>query len=299
MRGPRGDRRGEAPAGAPRGRQADAGRARAPGSSASATSTRSSRALVSISAGHRARHDLHARRRSRRSPTSPTRHGLRVHLDGARLANAAAALGVPLRALTTDAGVDIVSFGATKNGALAAEAVVVLDPELAGEMLFLRKQTLQLASKMRFLAAQLGALLSGELWRENARARQRDGRPAGARRSSGTPVSRSRARSRPTPCSRGCRTRRGRRCTPRFDFYDWDEAAGEVRWMCAWDTTEADVDAFAAAVRAALTDEERKDLNAGDPVRRVRRPRGAGAHRGRRCRTPVPARSGSRYRRPG
>ena len=91
-----------------------------------------------------------------------------MHLDGARLANAAAALDLPLRALTTDAGVDILSFGATKNGALAAEAVVVLDPALATEMLFLRKQTLQLASKMRFIAAQLGALLTGELWRENA-----------------------------------------------------------------------------------------------------------------------------------
>jgi threonine aldolase len=94
-------------------------------------------------------------------------HGLVVHMDGARLSNAAAALGVSFRELT--AGVDIVSFGGTKNGLLGAEAVVILAPDLADGFEYLRKQSLQLASKMRFLAAQFEALLAGELWLRSAR----------------------------------------------------------------------------------------------------------------------------------
>lgn len=100
-------------------------------------------------------------------------HGLRVHMDGARLANAAARLDLPLRALTTDLGIDAVSFGGTKNGLLFGEAVVFPDPEripergtLAG---FHRKQASQLASKMRFLSVQFEALLADDLWLHNAR----------------------------------------------------------------------------------------------------------------------------------
>ncbi len=95
-------------------------------------------------------------------------HGLYLHMDGARLANAAAEAGSSLRALTTDAGVDVLSFGGTKNGALAAEALVILRPELDPAALFLRKQGMQLASKMRFVAAQLTALLQNDLWHRNA-----------------------------------------------------------------------------------------------------------------------------------
>ncbi len=91
-----------------------------------------------------------------------------LHVDGARICNAAAALDVPLRAIATDARVDALSFGATKNGVLLGEAVVFLRPELAGGFAYLRKQTLQLASKGRYLAAQYIALLEGDLWRRNA-----------------------------------------------------------------------------------------------------------------------------------
>ena len=90
-------------------------------------------------------------------------------MDGARIANAAATLGVPMRAFTRDVGVDVLSFGATKNGAINAEAVVVFDPALARELPFLRKQSTQLASKMRFQSAQFLALAEGELWLANAR----------------------------------------------------------------------------------------------------------------------------------
>ena len=95
-------------------------------------------------------------------------HDMLLHLDGARLANAAAALGCSLAALTTDVGVDAVSFGGTKNGAMGAEAVVLLREGLAAGFLYRRKQAMQLASKMRFVSAQLEALLTDGLWRRNA-----------------------------------------------------------------------------------------------------------------------------------
>ena len=94
--------------------------------------------------------------------------GLLLHMDGARLANAAAALDLPLRALTADVGVDVLSFGGTKNGALAAEAVVFFDPARDAAVRFGRKQAMQLPSKMRFMAAQFEALLRDGLWRRNA-----------------------------------------------------------------------------------------------------------------------------------
>ncbi len=179
------------------------------------------------------------------------RHGLVVHMDGARLANAAAALGCELAALTSDVGVDLLSFGGTKNGLMLGEAVVVLDPALAPGMLHLRKQTLQLASKMRFLAAQFDALLTDELWRRSAAhanamaarlAAAVDGLP-GLRLT--RPVEANAIFAVLPPAVTAA-------LQERFDFYIWDEHAGEVRWMCSWDTTESDVDAFAAAVSAAL-----------------------------------------------
>ena len=94
--------------------------------------------------------------------------GMRLHLDGARLSNAAASLGLPLRAFTRDAGVDVLSFGGTKNGALGAEAIVVLNPEASEGLKYLRKLNMQLASKMRFVSAQLVALLEGDLWIRSA-----------------------------------------------------------------------------------------------------------------------------------
>ena len=95
-------------------------------------------------------------------------HDMLVHLDGARISNAAAALGVPLRAFTTDVGVDVISFGGTKNGLMLGDCIVVLNAEAVSGMAFLRKFSMQLASKMRFVSAQFDALLSGDLWLRNA-----------------------------------------------------------------------------------------------------------------------------------
>ena len=95
--------------------------------------------------------------------------GMHLHLDGARMANAAASLDLPLRAFTTDAGVDVLSFGGTKNGLLFGEAIVVLRPDVCDGLIYLRKMNMQLASKMRFVSAQLVALLEGDLWLRSAR----------------------------------------------------------------------------------------------------------------------------------
>ncbi|HET8602161.1 MAG TPA: beta-eliminating lyase-related protein [Segeticoccus sp.] len=170
--------------------------------------------------------------------------GMTVHLDGARLANAAAALDLPLRALTTDAGVDVLSFGGTKNGMLYGEAVVVLNPDAARGMLYIRKFSMQLASKMRYISAQLIALLEGDLWRQSAaRANER----AALLRSLVEAVPGVRP-TQPTqanavfvvvpPDALEELTRLAR-------FEVWDAQRGEVRWMCAHDTSEADVRAFA------------------------------------------------------
>ncbi|WP_139415848.1 threonine aldolase family protein [Agromyces laixinhei] len=185
--------------------------------------------------------------------------GMTLHMDGARLANAAASLDLPLRAFTRDAGVDVVSVGGTKNGALGAEAIVVLNPEASVGLKYLRKLNMQLASKMRFTAVQLIALYEGELWLENARhsnamaRRLRDALDAGIAAGELPGL----GFSQPTqsngvfatlPAGVADRLRDGG-----FRFYDWDAARGEVRWMCSFDTSEADIDAFVAGIREELT----------------------------------------------
>src|SRR4051794_10673494 len=173
--------------------------------------------------------------------------GLLLHVDGARLANAAVALDVPLRALTTDAGVDALSFGGTKNGLLAGEAIVLLRPGVADALPYLRKQSMQLASKMRFLAAQFEALLDGDAWQRaaahaNAMAARLGEAVAGVPGVTITQRVEANAVFAIVPPAAAKRLRE------RWFFYTWAEATGEVRWMCAWDTTPDDVDAFAAAV---------------------------------------------------
>jgi threonine aldolase len=177
---------------------------------------------------------------------------MRVHVDGARLANAAAHLGAPLRAFTTDAGVDIVSFGGTKNGMLLGEAVVVLNPSLDRGIDYLRKSSMQLGSKMRFISAQLIALLEGDLWlrnatHANAMAALLDEQ---VRDLPGLRVSH------PVQANAVFVRLPGDALADlhkQFRFYDWDESVSEARWMTSYDTTRDDVDAFAAAARAVLT----------------------------------------------
>lgn len=181
-------------------------------------------------------------------------HGMALHMDGARLWNAAAALGVPFREFTSDAGVDILSLGGTKNGLLGAEAVVVLDPSRVDGIVFLRKSTMQLASKMRFASAQLLALFDGGLGLASAaHANAMAARLRGALEELALPGL---SFSQPTEANAVFAVldnAAADRIREKVRFYDWDRAAGQVRWMTAFDTTEADVDSFVETIRAELS----------------------------------------------
>lgn len=184
--------------------------------------------------------------------------GMLVHLDGARIANAAAALGQPLRAFTRDAGVDVISFGGTKNGLMLGEAVVVLNPEAAEGLKYVRKFNMQLASKMRFISAQFIALLEGDLWLRNAS--HANAMAARMRAALERAVAEGRAPglafTQPTQ-SNAVFVTLPKPVIPTLQaavrFYDWDESLGEVRWMTSFDTTEADVDEFVDLVCTELS----------------------------------------------
>ena len=184
--------------------------------------------------------------------------GMYLHVDGARLANAAAGLGCSLRELTTDAGVDAVSLGGTKNGLLFGEVAVFLGKEPRDEVIpFARKQVMQLASKMRFISAQFEALMgTGDLWlRSAAHANEMAARLAG-----GVEELEGVELVHPVEAN-GVFARLPRPAIGRLldelpgehPFYVWDDAAGVVRWMCSWDTTAEDVDGLLEATERALT----------------------------------------------
>jgi threonine aldolase len=174
-----------------------------------------------------------------------------VHLDGSRISNAAAHYDVPLRAQTTDAGVDELTIGGTKNGLLYGDAVVVLNPAAAPGLDYVRKFDGQLASKMRFASAQLLAMYDGDLWLRSARhANAMAARlAAGATALDGVTVTQAVqsnavfARLDPAVANR---------LRERFRFYDWPGDPGLARWMCAFDTQPEHVDAFLAALAEEL-----------------------------------------------
>ena len=177
-----------------------------------------------------------------------------LHMDGARIANAAASLKLNLREATRDLGVDVLSFGGTKNGAMGAEAVVFFNQDLAHDFLYRRKQGMQLASKMRYISAQLDALLTDDLWLRNARHSNRMAKllERELKKVPGVDIAYKVE-------ANGVFARIPRpaiaKIRQRYFFYDWDESQAMVRWMCSWDTTEEDVKQFVEfvdkAVRAA------------------------------------------------
>jgi threonine aldolase len=174
--------------------------------------------------------------------------GLLLHCDGARLANAAVAHDGNLKALVD--GLDVLSFGATKNGMLYGEAIVFFDRALARDAAWTRKQGMQLASKQRYLGAQLDALLADGLWLENARhANRMAALLAREARAAGIELAR------PTEANMVfARLPRAAiaKLQAEWPCYVWDEATGEVRWVCSWDTDERDVRALVASARRAL-----------------------------------------------
>lgn len=180
-------------------------------------------------------------------------HGLLLHMDGARICNAAVALDLPLRAFTRDAGVDVLSFGGTKNGLLGGEAIIFFSPHLQiADFKFIRKQGMQLASKMRFIGAQFEALLCGDLWRRNAANANAMARRLADRAREVVEIA--------YPVQANAvfaivPKRHIAALRAHSFFYEWSDLDAEraiVRWMCAWDTTAEDVDAFAAHIIETL-----------------------------------------------
>jgi threonine aldolase len=178
--------------------------------------------------------------------------GMLLHIDGARIANAAAALDAPLRAFTTDVGVDVVSFGGTKNGLMYGEAIVVLNPDAVRGVRYLRKAAMQLSSKMRFVGAQFEQLLGTDLWLRNATHANAMARRLAAAIDD-VPGLRLTQQVQANGLFAVLPPDAIGRLQERFHFYVWDEKRGEVRWMCSFDTTEQDVDDFAEAIRKELT----------------------------------------------
>ena len=179
-------------------------------------------------------------------------HEMYLHLDGARIANAAAALGQTLRQATRDLGVDILSFGGTKNGIMGGEAVLFFRPGQSHDFLFLRKQAMQLASKMRFISVQLGALLTNDLWLSNA---QHSNRMAKLLEKEMREIPRLKIVYKVEANGVFAQIPRDAiaKIQERYFFYVWNEEDSVVRWMCSFDTTEDDVREFAAFVRQAVT----------------------------------------------
>ncbi|WP_440312254.1 threonine aldolase family protein [Leucobacter chromiireducens] len=174
-------------------------------------------------------------------------HGMVLHVDGSRLGNAAAHLGVSLAALTSEVGADLLSLGGTKNGLLGAEAVLVLRPEAAPGMKFLRKINLQLASKMRFISAQLLALYGGDLWHRSAS----HANAMAARLAAGIEAIEQIGIAQPVASNAVFATMpqaTAARAQERFAFGAWPGDPELYRLMCAWDTTPEDVDALLAAL---------------------------------------------------
>jgi threonine aldolase len=174
-----------------------------------------------------------------------------LHMDGARIANAAVGLGQTLRQATRDLGVDVLSFGGTKNGIAGGEAVVFFNRELSRDFLYLRKQGMQLASKMRFIAAQFDALLSNDLWRRSAEHANRMARLLEKElcripnvkivwkvEANGVFVQ--------IPHTAIARI------LERYFFYTWIEEESIVRWMCSFDTTEEDIREFVKFVAGVV-----------------------------------------------
>jgi len=179
-------------------------------------------------------------------------HDLLLHMDGARLANAAAHLGRSLREMAGTAGVDVLSFGGTKNGALAAEAVVYFDKKLAKDFAYRRMQSMQLASKMRFVAAQFDALLTDDLWLRSATHANRMAASLGdelARIPGITLTQKVQA----NEVFAIFRREHIARLQEELAFQVWTEATTEVRLVTSFDTTEGDLSAFVRKVRECVS----------------------------------------------
>jgi len=174
-----------------------------------------------------------------------------LHVDGARIANAAACLNISMQEMITDTGVDVLSFGGTKNGIMLGEAVVFLRKELSIGFEYTRKQSMQLASKMRYISAQFNALLTNNLWLENARHANNMAKLLEKKIIEIPEV----AITQPVQINAIFATMPAEaipKLMKKFFFYVWNEERNEVRWMTSFNTTEKDIEEFIAALKDSL-----------------------------------------------
>ena len=177
--------------------------------------------------------------------------GMFLHMDGARIANAAVSLGQTLRQATRDLGVDVLSFGGTKNGMMGGEAVVFFNSSLGSDFLFLRKQGMQLASKMRFIAVQFEALLTNDLWKRSA---EHANRMAKVLESDVRKIPQVRVvwRVEANGVFAQIPQHAIEKIKKQYFFYPWIEEECIVRWMCSFDTSEDDIRDFVRVVSDAV-----------------------------------------------
>ncbi|MGE5420943.1 MAG: threonine aldolase family protein [Chloroflexota bacterium] len=178
-------------------------------------------------------------------------HGLLLHMDGARLANAAVSLGLPFRAFTSDAGVDVLSFGGTKNGMMFGEAICFLRPELSANFKYIRKQGMQLASKMRFISAQYIGYFKDELWKKLATHANSMAAILEQKLSQieGVKITQKVQANGVFVILPGEAAEKVRQ---RYFFYPWNEMLSEYRLMTSWDTTEGDIENFVELLKNEL-----------------------------------------------
>jgi threonine aldolase len=174
-----------------------------------------------------------------------------LHMDGARIANAAASLGLSLRQATRGLGVDVLSFGGTKNGLMGAEAVIFFDKKLSEDFKFLRKQGMQLASKMRFTSVQFEALLTNDLWLKNAQHANRMAKLL-ENELKKIPAVKIIYKVEANGVFVQIPRKAIAKIQKRYFFYVWNEEEAVVRWMCSFDTTEEDVSEFVKFVAATI-----------------------------------------------
>jgi threonine aldolase len=175
-----------------------------------------------------------------------------LHMDGARLANAAVSLDLPFKDFTTDAGVDVLSFGGTKNGMLFGESVVFLRPGMSSEFKYLRKQGMQLASKMRYISAQFEAYLNKDIWRTNAMHANKMAQLL-YEKTSAIPGIRITQKVQANAVFAVIPAHLVETLQAKYFFYVWDEGTSEVRWMTSFDTTPGDIEGFTSFLMSEMS----------------------------------------------
>jgi threonine aldolase len=178
-------------------------------------------------------------------------NGMLLHMDGARIANAAVSLNLPFKAFTTDAGVDILSFGGTKNGMMSGEAICFLQIGLSGDFKYIRKQGMQLASKMRFISAQFIAYFKNDLWKVCA----------SHSNSMSSMLAEKLGRFEQIKVTQDVQSNGvfviipkeiAEKLQKHYFFYPWNEKISEYRLMASWDTTEEDIEGFVQQLKKEL-----------------------------------------------